>query len=326
MEKVKSFVAKNFEKIIAFSILFAIISINYFVFYKFLFLNFFYLPIIASGYYLGKKMAVLTALLSIGAVSFFVILDPKAFFIADINNTYIILNLVGWGAFIILAGVSLGYLYEQKEKHIKELKAAYIGILEIMSKYLESSDKYTKGHSVRVAHLSESLASLMELSRSEVENITAAALLHDIGKTEVSLDILNKAAKLSSSEIEIMAAHSEKGANILSLTGAVLNKAVPIVLAHHNYYFDTNKYSSKEKNEIPIGTAIVAVADAFDAMISDRPYRAGSPPWKAYQEIEANSGKQFHPEVVNTLKKVLISDENYGIEEKKEVVNSLKPT
>ena len=108
-----------------------------------------------------------------------------------------------------------------------------LGILEILSKYLESADRYTQGHSVRVAHLSEDIARTMGLSPIEVENVRAAALLHDIGKIEISLDVLHKAAALTDEEKELMNSHSEKGARIISLVGGVLKEAVPIVAAHH---------------------------------------------------------------------------------------------
>ena len=313
--KIKEFLIGHFEKILILSILAGIIIIHYFAANKIAFLNFFYLPIIISGYYLGKRMAVLTAVLCITVIFLFFILFPYSFLISAMGRAGVTLSLVTWSCFLILTSAALGHLYEEKEKQIKNLKKAYVGILEILSKYLETADRYTKGHSLRVAHLSEDLARMMELSKYEIENIKAAALLHDIGKTELSMDLVNKAASLSEAERELMASHSEKGARILSLVGGVLKEAVPIVLAHHKYYFDAEKFSSEDRNAIPLGAAIIAVADAYDSILTDRPYRAGKPPWKAFEEIQKESGKQFHPQVVNALKEVLIKDEKYGKEE-----------
>ena len=222
-----------------------------------------------------------------------------------------IFSLTAWSSFLILTSAALGYLYEEKQKRILDLKSAYVGILEILSKYLESADKYTQGHSVRVSHMSEDIAGAMGLTSYERENVKVAALLHDIGKTEISMDIVQKAASLTSSERELMSAHSEKGARIISLVGGVLEEAVPIVLAHHKFYFETEAHSSEAKEEIPLGAAIIAVCDAYDAMITDRPYRAGMPPWKAFEEIEKNSGKQFHPEVVKAFREVLVAKKQY---------------
>jgi putative nucleotidyltransferase with HDIG domain len=316
MEKIKSYFFRHFERILVLSILLIIVLINYFVPYKIGFLNFFYLPIIIAGYFLGRRMAVLTAFLCILVVIVFMLIFPSSFFTADTEKTYVLVSLIGWGSFLILTSAAMGYLYEEKEKRIKDLKAAYIGILEILSKYLESADRYTQGHSVRVSHLTEDIARFMDLPPYERENIKTAALLHDIGKTEISMDIVKKAASLSDTEKEKMAEHSDKGARIISLVGGVLEEAVPIVLAHHKFYFENKTPTHKERANIPLGAEIIAVADAYDAMITDRPYRAGMPPWKAFEEIEKESGKQFRPDVVKAFKEVLKTSDKYSKEEK----------
>ena len=315
MDNVKSYIFKHFEKILILSILVFVVFINYLVSYKIGFLNFFYLPIIAAGYFLGKRMAVLTAFLCILVVAVFLLLSPSSFFTPGIEKVFILVSLLGWSSFLILTSAVIGYLYEEKEKRIKDLKAAYVGILEILTKYLEATDRYTKGHSVRVANISEDIARVMGLPSFERENIRAAALLHDIGKTEISMDIVRKAASLTASEKELMSKHTEKGARIISLVGGVLEEAVPIVMAHHKYYFEKKDASIEEKEGIPLGAAVIGVADAYDSMISDRPYRAGMPPWKAYEEIEKASGRQFHPRVVKAFKEVLMTNEKYTKEE-----------
>ncbi len=317
MEKIKEIFFKHFEKIIVASVLLGIVLINYFTPYKIGFLNFFYLPIIAAGYFLGQRMAVLTAVLCILIVAFFLLLFPSAFFTAGINKTYIYVSLAAWSSFLILTSAAIGYLYEEKERKINDLRAAYLGILEILSKYLESADRYTQGHSVRVAHLAEDIARAMGLSGLDVENVRAAALLHDIGKIEISLDVLHKAAALTDEEKKLMDSHTEKGARILSLVGGVLKEAVPIVSAHHKYFFEREKHASEEREEqhtekdVPLGAAIIAVADAYDAMITDRPYRTGMQPWQAFEELEKGAGKQFHPGAVKAFKKVLMSKQKY---------------
>jgi putative nucleotidyltransferase with HDIG domain len=195
-------------------------------------------------------------------------------------------------------------LYEQNERRIRDLKNAYIGILEILSKYLESTDRYTKGHSVRVSELAMEIGVAMELSRPEVENIRVAGLLHDIGKIEISGEILRKAAQLTTEERELLNEHTVKGGYLLSSVGSVLKEVVPIVVSHHKYFMDSIEKPEKEIVDIPLGARVVAVADAFDAMTSDRPYRKGMTPREAAEEIVKNSGKQFDPEVVDAFKHV----------------------
>ena len=148
-------------------------------------------------------------------------------------------QLSSWGGFLILVSFTVGTLYEKNEQRVKELKNAYIGVLEILSKYLESTDRYTKGHSVRVSELATEIAIAMGLPRSAVENIRVSGLLHDIGKIEISSEILSKAAELSKEEKELMDQHTVKGAYILTAVGSVLKEVVPIVVAHHQYFADT---------------------------------------------------------------------------------------
>lgn len=316
MDPLKKFLFKHFEKIIVLSILIGIIFVNYFATYKIGFLNFFYLPIIFAGYFLGKRMAVLTAFFCILVVIIFIIISPTSFFTSDQINSAVFFSLLAWGSFLILTSAAIGYLYEERENKIKELRSAYIGILEILSKYLESADKYTQGHSVRVSNLSDDIARSLGLPSYERENIKTAALLHDIGKTEISLDIVRKAASLTSDEKELMDTHPEKGARLLSLVGGILSEAIPIVLAHHQYYFEADSISSEKTKNIPLGAKIIAVADSYDAMITDRPYRSGIEPWRAFEEIEKESGKRYLPEIVKALKEILLSDARYGKEEK----------
>ncbi len=314
MNKFKAFLLKNFESILVLFIIGSIILITYFIDFKLAFLNTFYLPIIIAGYFLGRRMAVITALFSISIVVLFIILKLESFVISEIGNLFLGVFILTWGAFLILTSAALGFLYDENKKRIKDLEDAYVGVLEIMSKYLESADRYTQGHSVRVAKMSQEIAIAMNLPRQFVETLKAGALLHDIGKIEVSMDIVNKAASLSSSEKNIMSSHTTKGVELLSLVGGVLKDAVPIVLAHHQYYFDPEKPLYGEEAQVPLGAAIIAVADAYDAMISDRPYRKGMLPWKAYEEIERESGRQFHPEVVVAFKRVLQTNTEFWLE------------
>ncbi len=304
MDQFKQFILRHFEKVLVSIILIAAFIGTYLIEEKFIILNFYYLPVLVSGYFLGRQFGVLTAVFSILAVLIMAMIFPERFFSSRdvIKGT---VQLSSWGGFLILASVAVGTLYERNEQRLKELKNAYIGVLEILSKYLESTDRYTKGHSVRVAGLATEIGNAMELPRSEVENIRVAGLLHDIGKIEVSGEILRKAAALSTEEKELMDLHTVKGAHILSSVGSVLKEVVPIVVAHHKHFIEAIEGNNGDALKIPLGARVVAVADAFDAMTTDRPYRKGMPPWEAFEEIVANTGKQFDPEVVGAFKQVV---------------------
>jgi putative nucleotidyltransferase with HDIG domain len=304
MERVKEFILKHFEKVLVVIILMAAFIGTYLIEEKSIVLNFYYLPVLASGYFLGRRLGVLTAVFSIIVIVVSFILFPGHFFGKNgwLQN---IARLSSWGGFLILASIAVGTLYEQNERRLIDLKNAYIGVLEILSKYLESTDRYTKGHSIRVSELAMEIGIAMELPRGQVENIRVAGLLHDIGKIEISGEILRKAAELTIEERKLVDEHTVKGAYLLTSVGSVLKEVVPIVVSHHKYFTDTIGETEKEVAGVPLGARIIAVADAFDAMTSDRPYRKGMPPWEAVEEIVKHTGKQFAPGVVDAFKQVM---------------------
>lgn len=304
METFKRFIVKHFEKALIIIILIAAFIGTYLIEEKSIVLNFYYLPVLTAGYFLGRRLGVLTAIFSILVVVISTLLFPETFFRGQ-DSFSTLAQLFSWGGFLTLASIAVGSLYEQNERRLRDLKDAYIGVLEILSKYLESTDRYTKGHSVRVSELAMDIAITMELPREEVENIRVAGLLHDIGKIEVSGDILRKAAELSSEERELIDEHTVKGAYLLTSVGSVLKEVVPMVVSHHKYFMSGIEDGGDEMKNIPLGARVIAVADAFDAMTTDRPYRKGMPPWQALEEVVKNAGKQFDPEVVEAFKRVI---------------------
>jgi len=304
MERVKEFILKYFEKILVVIILMAAFAGTYLIEEKSIVLNFYYLPVLASGYFLGRRLGVLTAVFSILMIAISALIFPDEFF-GKQEFFKIFAQILSWGGFLILSSIAVGTLYEQNERRMKDLKNAYIGILEILSKYLESTDRYTKGHSVRVSELAMEIGIAMELPRTEVENVRVAGLLHDIGKVEISGEILRKAAELTTEERDLVDEHTVKGAYLLTSVGSVLKEVVPIVVSHHMHFTEAVGDSEREATAVPLGARIIAVADSFDAMTSDRPYRKGMTPWEAMEEIIKNTGKQFDPRVVDAFKHVV---------------------
>src|SRR5208337_561813 len=259
--QLKQFLLMNFEKALAGAILAATFLGAYFINEAAIVLNFYYLPVLVAAYFLGRRTGLLVAIFSILLVVVCAMVFP-ARFLAYRSSLEHVSTLCAWGGFLILTSITIGTLYEANERRLLDLRNAYIGIVEILSKYLESTDPYTKGHSERVAGLAMEIAIAMELPRADVETIRVAGLLHDIGKVEVSGEILRKAAQLTSAEKEVMDKHTEKGARLLSTVGSVLKEVVPIVLAHHRYFTNLGADNAR-REEIPLGARIVAVADSF---------------------------------------------------------------
>jgi putative nucleotidyltransferase with HDIG domain len=303
MEKVKAFVFRNFEQMLVLTVSLIVVCASFFIFQQLAFLNFYYLPVLVAGYVLGRRMSVLTAVFCVALIAFSAVNNPHLFQNKS-GGWFLVSDLTIWGGFLILASYVVGTLYEQKEQKLRELKNAYVGVLEILTKYLESYDRYTRSHSLRVADYSTSIAIAMELPRNQVENIKVAALLHDIGKIEISSDLIKKAASLTDDEKKQVDTHAQKGLELLSMVGGVLKEAMPIVEAHHTYFVEHTADGKGHGKQVPLGARVIAVADSFDAMVTDRPYRKGKTHWEAMEELERFAGTQFDPKVVEAFKRV----------------------
>lgn len=170
-------------------------------------------------------------------------------------------------------------------------------LIDVVITTLDARDPYTFEHSFRVALYSEIIAREMGLSKTICQNIHIAAHLHDIGKIGVPDAILNKTGRLTTDEQIKMQAHSHIGANILNRI-IIFQEISNIVLYHHER-FDGLGYPTGIKGEnIPLESRIISVADSFDAMTSDRPYRKAMPPEDAFNKINQHVYQQFCPIVI----------------------------
>jgi HD-GYP domain-containing protein (c-di-GMP phosphodiesterase class II) len=182
----------------------------------------------------------------------------------------------------------------------QELKMAYRDTLDAVVNTLEARDPYTRGHTERVKIIAKSIAGRMGLSGEELFNLEIGALLHDVGKIGVTDKILQKPGPLDSKERERIREHPAKGNAILSNI-AYLKGAIPCVL-HHHERFDGGGYPQRLAGvDIPLPGRIISVADAFDAMTTDRPYRPAIPFTRALAELRREAGRQFDPKVVRAF-------------------------
>jgi putative nucleotidyltransferase with HDIG domain len=179
-------------------------------------------------------------------------------------------------------------------------------VISVLASTVEARDSYTANHAFRLSNYSADIAKEMDISYEEIQTIKKAAILHDIGKIGIPDDILFKEAPLTDDEFNIMKKHPEIGTNILdNMKG--LGEVALIVKHHHEFYDGTGYPSGLKADRIPVGARIVAIADAFEAMTSNRPYRANMPHTVAFAELERMAGIQFDPEIVNAFEKILKS-------------------
>ena len=185
-----------------------------------------------------------------------------------------------------------------------KMQKMYLETIRTLVAAIDAKDPYTKGHSERVTQTSIALARKLNLPEGEIDNIEYAALLHDIGKIGISDNILGKNSSLTDKEFDKIKEHPVMGAKIVEPV-EFLKDSYKTVYHHHERY-DGDGYPDGLKGEdIPISARIIAVADAYDAMGSDRPYRKKLNKDKILEELKDQSGKQFDPEVVKALISIL---------------------
>ena len=192
---------------------------------------------------------------------------------------------------------------EMLRQAMQDLEHSYDVTLEALGDALDLKDSETEGHSKRVTAYTIALARAMGISPVEIKVIARGAFLHDIGKMAIPDDILRKPGKLTSEEQEVMRDHCTRGYHISSKI-PFLSEAADIVHTHQEH-FDGGGYPNRLRgNEIPIGARIFAVADALDAITSDRTYRKARSFDAAREEILRCSGTQFDPAVVEVFLKI----------------------
>lgn len=194
-------------------------------------------------------------------------------------------------------------IHEQKQSlntYAHELEEAYVAIVKVLAAAIDARDPYTLGHSTRVAGLSVKVGRALGLGTKELEDLEIACLFHDVGKIKTPDIILNKRDKLDPSEYGQMMNHPEIGAEILSKAPS-LAKYIPAVRHHHEWYDGGGYPDGLREDQIPFSASVIAIADAYDAMTSQRPYRYALSEEEAIRELLICSGKQFDPFLVKVF-------------------------
>lgn len=212
-------------------------------------------------------------------------------------------------ALIPLIGLLSQFAKERDERIVKaiELSHAYRGTAQLMGDVLEADDAYTGGeHTQGVVEFSLAVGQRLGLDPAAMRHLEFGALLHDIGKLRVPNEIINKPGKLDAAEWAIIQLHPEYGQEMLDRVGGALGDAGVIVRSHHERWDGGGYPDGLAGEEIPIEARIITVCDSFSAMTTNRSYRRGMSRPEAMVELDACSGSQFDPQVVEALKEVLL--------------------
>lgn len=193
----------------------------------------------------------------------------------------------------------------ENAKLLERIQQNYLNTIKTLGAIIDAKDDYTRGHSEAVMTYAMWISEKMGLSPAENDTIRYAAFLHDIGKIGINVDILNKTEPLSQEEWGTIITHPVVGSDIVKQLG-FLDALVPVILYHHERYDGKGYPNGLKDDEIPLGARILGIADAYDAMTSDRPYRPRAySRRKAIQELEKGAGTQFDPEIVEMFIEVL---------------------
>ena len=189
---------------------------------------------------------------------------------------------------------------EQTEK----IRASFFSAVTSLAVALEAKDEYTHGHSERVAELAAALSEAIGLSRESINEIKLTGLIHDIGKIGVKESVLNKPGRLTEDEFRHIQNHPITGERILSPI-ANGDETLQLIRHHHERYDGTGYPDKLKGNQIPLYARIIAIADAFEAMTSKRPYRKAMDKKEACAEVKRGKGTQFDPEIADALLRIV---------------------
>jgi len=203
-------------------------------------------------------------------------------------------------------------MLEDISESYKELEDLFLKLILVMVNALDAKSPWTKGHSERVSIYAEQIAKQMLIDEDEIKDIKLAGLLHDIGKIGTYDYLLDKPGKLTREEFDIVKKHPDQGADILKEIKQ-LRDIIPYIKYHHEK-LDGSGYPHKLKgHKIPLGAKILHVADSFDSMTSDRPYRPAPGIKYALSEMEKYKGTQFDPHVVEAFLSILENSEDWNL-------------
>ncbi|HBR17714.1 MAG: hypothetical protein A3G39_08185 [Deltaproteobacteria bacterium RIFCSPLOWO2_12_FULL_43_16] len=211
---------------------------------------------------------------------------------------------------------NLMHKYDENKKLYENLSHIYYDTIHAFARAIDAKDAYTKGHSHRVSTYSAAIAKEMKVSHEEIEGISIAGLLHDIGKIAIDRSIINKDSPLTTIESIELNSHPIIGYEILSKVKFPWTGISSMARNHHERIDGTGYPDRLQKGQIPLGAKIMSLADSFDAMTTNRPYRSALTAKQVLTELKANCGKQFDWDVIKSFFSLIW----------KEVTDKAKPT
>ena len=274
--------------------------------YKMAALNLFFLPIVLSGYYLGRNHAGVLALFTALVVSIAATLDSSGF--STFASPFTLgLALTVWASVLGLTAILVGTLCDERAAKVHELHAAYVGVVEVLSKYLQSGNPRVKARSVRTAEIAQLVADEMRLSQQHVDDVRVGALLWDLENVEVTTKLLSRAVDTLEGHPSFSDKHTFLGADLVHSLAEVLRGAVPLLITQVTEGDTTTGIpgDTGPVYEVPIGARIIRCVRAFDAELSN-----GSGPWEqmavdAVKRMKSQTAHEKDWHILQALERVV---------------------
>jgi HD-GYP domain-containing protein (c-di-GMP phosphodiesterase class II) len=244
------------------------------------------------------------ALFSVIAASLIAVLDISNF--AAFTSPIIIgLSLTVWGAVLGLTALLVGTLSDEHAAKLVELHEAHVGVIEVLSRYLQSGDPKLRARSHRVAALSQRVAAQMKLSTKEIDDIRVAALLHDMENIEITAKVIRKAMGDLEGEHKgpQQQQHTFHGTDLVHSLGSVLTGAFPLLLNQSDSL--TLAEPAQGSNDVPFGARIIRTVRAYDSLMESEWGRAGATPDQIIAELRRDTTADYHPAVLHALERTV---------------------
>ncbi len=300
----KIFSGQRFETTIAIIIVLSIVATNILVHYKPYLLNFFFLPVIFSGYYLGRRRAVTIAVSCTLLEALYLVFSRQVFGIQLGLSRDDLIFLVSWAVFLILTGWIVGVLSEKREKEVFNLKRAHAGILSIVLKYLEVGEE-GKSQAEQVSELAGKIATVMEINKVEVENIKSAALLSDIPELQNCLPLFSQTTRYMERESLAQLQLNDREKIMLKTAALILTEIQPLLQSFYVHYRQRAGELDKSLNSIPLGASIIALAELYVRMSRQGRVKIGPEEISSFEDLQRFRGRYFPDKAVEALQLVV---------------------
>jgi hypothetical protein len=273
--------------------------------YKMAVLNLFFLPVALAGFSLGRYRAGILALFSALGTSV-VASTNLANFTWAISPPVALMSLCIWAAVLGLSAILIGTIGDDRKRALDELHEAYVGVLEVLSQYLQGANPRLKARAVSVAELAQRVAVRMRLSPSEVDDIRVASLLYDIGRVEITTRVMRRAIDTLESETPAPQPSTFRGLDLMMSLGPVLRGAIPLLLCQNRNGMPMTAGGATSPS-MPVGAEIIRVTRAYYGLVGpDRP-ESGLSPTEAIQSLRSCKATNYSHNVLDALEMVAAS-------------------